>query len=112
MPIVMFTKLFKGRTLDAVAADLAALGFDGADLLIRPGHQLEPTAPSAIGPAVRLLAAAGLAVPMATTDLIDPDDPASARVLGACAEAGIRLVRLGFFRSDPATPYAAAFAAA
>jgi sugar phosphate isomerase/epimerase len=112
MPIVMFTKLFKGRSLDAVAADLAALEFDGVDLLIRPGHQLEPAAPDAIGPAVRLLAAAGLAVPMATTDVVDPDDSVSARVLGACADSGIRLVRLGYFRSDPATPYAAAFDAA
>jgi sugar phosphate isomerase/epimerase len=109
MPIVMFTKLFKGRTLDQVAADLTGLGFQGADLLIRPGHQLEPSAPEAIAPAVRLLEAAGLAVPMATTDLVDPDDPTTARVLGACADAGVRLVRLGYFRSDPATPYAAAF---
>lgn len=109
MPIVMFTKLFKGRTLDQVASDLAALGFDGADLLIRPGHQLEPAAPDAIAPAVRVMVAAGLAVPMATTDLVDPDDPAATRLLGACADAGIRLVRLGYFRSDPAVAYAAAF---
>jgi sugar phosphate isomerase/epimerase len=112
MAIVMFTKLFKGRTLDEVASDLTALGFDGADLLIRPGHQLEPAVPQAIVPAVRLLEGAGLAVPMATTDLVDADDPAAARLLGACADAGVRLVRLGYFRSDPATPYAAAFARA
>src|SRR5262245_54704270 len=112
MLIVMFTKLFKGLTLDQVAADLAALGFDGADLLIRPGHQLEPAAPQAIAPAVRRLQAAGVAAPMATTDLTDPNDPAAERVLGACADAGVRLVRLGYFRSDPATSYAAAFARA
>jgi len=112
MPIVMFTKLFKGRPLEQVAADLAALGFDGADLLIRPGHQLEPASPAAIAPAVRLFADAGLPVAMATTDLVDPDDPPTARVLGACADAGVRLIRLGYFRSDPATSYAAAFEAA
>ena len=109
MPIVMFTKLFKGRTLDQVAADLVSLGFDGADLLIRPGHQLDPAAPQAIAPAVQRLQAAGLAVPMATTDLTDPEDPAATRVLGACADAGVRLVRLGYFRSDPATPHAVLF---
>src|SRR5205823_4508371 len=85
------------------------LGFDGVDLLIRPGLHVEPSRPEGIGPAVRRLREAGLDVPMATTDLVDPGDALAEPVLRACAEAGIELVRLGYFMYDPERGYDSCF---
>ena len=107
MQNVLFTKLFRGETTEAMAEATAELGFDGIDLLIRPGHQTEPGAPEGIRGAVKTLQAAGLAVPMATTDLTDPSQLPTEALLSACAEAGIELVRLGYWKYDPATGYAA-----
>jgi sugar phosphate isomerase/epimerase len=107
MQAVLFTKLFRGQRLGDVAAAASGLGFDGIDLLIRPGHQVEPGAPERIGDAVRLLEAGGLAVPMATTDLTDPAEAPTERLLAACAEAGIGLVRLGYWKYDANRGYAA-----
>lgn len=112
MQTVLFTKLFRGRSLEEIGASAAALGFDGIDLLIRPGHQVEPGDPAAIAAAVRRLAEDGLATPMATTDLTDAAAPWAEPSLAACAEAGIGLIRLGYWKYDPARGYAACFEAA
>lgn len=112
MHAVLFTKLFRGRRLEDVAVAASDLGFDGIDLLIRPGHQVEPGAPERIVDAVRLLEAGGLSVPMATTDLTDPAQGSSERLLAACGEAGIGLVRLGYWNYDADRGYRACFDAA
>jgi sugar phosphate isomerase/epimerase len=107
MKSVLFTKLFLGQSLDRVAATIAGLGFDGVDLLVRKGFQVEPTEPRGIGPAVKLMQGSGLAVPMATCDLNDPADPVAEPLLGALAAAGVGLLRLGYWRYDPAGSYPA-----
>ena len=48
MQTVLFTKLFRGRSLAEIAYAASELGFDGIDLLIRPGHQAEPDDPAPI----------------------------------------------------------------
>ena len=106
---VLFTKLFRGQGIDEIGTTAAALGFDGIDLLIRRGTPLEPETPSAIPDAVRRLGREGVAVPMATTDLTDPAAMPAERLLAACAEAGIRLIRLGYWKYDPSRGYAACF---
>jgi sugar phosphate isomerase/epimerase len=107
MQNVLFTKLFRGETTEAMAETTANLGFDGIDLLIRPGHQVEPESPGGIQGAINTIQAAGLSVPMATTDLTDPTKLPTEALLNACAEAGIKVVRLGYWKYDPATRYAA-----
>jgi sugar phosphate isomerase/epimerase len=109
MQAVLFTKLFRGRSLEEIGATARDLGFDGIDLLVRPGHQLEPDAPERIPAAVRLLEGAGLATPLVTTDLTDPAAFPAEAVFARCAEAGVRLLRLGYWRYDPARGYAACF---
>src|SRR3954451_8210069 len=109
MDIVLFTKLFRGCELEEIATAANDLGVDGIDLLIRPGHQVEPEAPERIPAAVRYLQQQGLQVPMATTDLTDPAKMPAERVLAACAEAGIGLIRLGYWPYDPQVGYAAGF---
>jgi sugar phosphate isomerase/epimerase len=112
MQTVLFTKLFKGHRLDEVADHGVDLGFDGIDLLIRDGFQVTPGEPGGIAGAVARLKAAGLTVPMATTDLTDPNWPGAERLLAACADAGVRTIRLGYWKYDPAVGYAAQFDAA
>jgi sugar phosphate isomerase/epimerase len=112
MQTVLFTKLFKGHTLDEIADYGSDLGFDGIDLLIRNGFQVTPSEPDGIAGAVARLQAAGLAVPMATTDLTDPGWAGAERLFAACAQSGIGVIRLGYWKYDPAVGYAAQFEAA
>jgi sugar phosphate isomerase/epimerase len=109
MDIVLFTKLFRGCELQEIATAANDLGVDGIDLLIRPGFQVEPGAPERIPEAVRYLKSQGLRVPMATTDLTDPSRMPTESLLAACAEAGIGLIRLGYWHYDPQMGYAAGF---
>lgn len=97
MKIVMFTKLFKGLSLDDIAHHLANIGFDGVDLLIRDGHQITPATPEGIAHAVGVMKKAGLSVPMATTDFNEAT-ATSERVFAACREAGIKTIRLGYYK--------------
>jgi sugar phosphate isomerase/epimerase len=46
---------------------------------------------------------------MATTDLTDPARMSAERLLAGCAEAGIGLIRLGYWHYDPHVGYAAGF---
>lgn len=108
MQAVLFTKLFHGRSVNEIATTAQELGFDGIDLLIRPGFQLEPDRPEAIPAAVRTLKSARLSVPMATTDLTNPAQLLTAeRLLQTCAEEDIRLIRLGYWKYDPERGYQA-----
>lgn len=105
MESVLFTKLFRGMTLDDIASTATELGFDGIDLLIRSGHQVEPERPNQLADAVQTLEAAGLTVPMATTDITDPSDLPAEALFAACAESGIRVIRLGYWKYEPAVGY-------
>jgi sugar phosphate isomerase/epimerase len=101
MQTVLFTKLFGARSAGEIGETAADLGFDGIDLLIRPGCTVEPAATEHIPRAVESLNAHGLDVPMATTDLTDPAAFPAEQVFGACAQAGIELIRLGYWSYRP-----------
>lgn len=105
MRTIVFTKPLGAVGATRLADDLAELGADGADLVVRDGQTVAPDDPRGIGSVAAKLAANGLALPVVTTDLIEGDDTAE-RVLGACAEAGVPLARTGFYRYDPALGYA------
>ena len=107
MQVVLFTKLFLGKPIEEVGAVGSRLGFDGIDLLVRPGFQVEPSRPEGISDAVKRLKQDGLSVPMATTDLTDPAAIDTARLFSSFAENDIRVVRLGYWKYDPAVRYAA-----
>lgn len=110
MQTVLFTKLFQARPIDDVGQAAAELGFDGIDLLVRAGATVDPQAAEQIPLAVRRLTAHGLATPMVTTDLTDPERFPADKVLGACADAGITLIRLGYWSYQPAkASYSEAF---
>jgi sugar phosphate isomerase/epimerase len=102
---VLFTKMFGGAPVDRIAPVARELGFDGIDLLIRDGFQVSPTEPQKIAKAVAALKDAGLTVPMATTDITDPAQAPTQAIFEACAEAGIKVVRLGYWKYDPVPGY-------
>jgi sugar phosphate isomerase/epimerase len=99
--IAYFTKTLQGLPLDRAAEATAEIGFDCVDLLIRDGHAVTPDAPEAVAGAVTAYAGQGLRAVMATIDATRADEGAT-RLLAACRDAGIGLVRLGFWRYDPA----------
>ncbi len=109
MRTVLFTKMFKGHGIETVAEQTSRLGFDGTDLLIRDGFHVEPNHPGGIGPAVARLADAGLSVPMATTDLTRADGAGTERLFVAIREAGISVVRLGYWPYRPEQGYRTLF---
>jgi len=100
---LMFTKIFRGVETPAIAERVADVGFDGADLLIRDGHQVTPSAVADELPeAVAALREAELLVPAATCDLTRADDAHAEGIFAACAREGIGLLRLGYYTYDPA----------
>lgn len=105
MQLVLFTKLFLGKSIEEIADTGADLGFDGIDLLVRNGHQVTPDDPAGIRPAVERLQEAGLSVPMATTDITDPARQDTEAIFAALVEAGITTARLGYWKYDPSVGY-------
>jgi len=90
--------------VDEIADRTAALGFEGVDLLVRKGHAVDPERPEGVTAASRAFAQRRLTLKMVTTDLVDPD-PGAGRLLEACAAAGARLVRIGFYHYTPELGY-------
>lgn len=105
MQTVLFTKLFKGVELAEVARRIRDIGFDGIDLLIRNGHQLEPAKPREIATAITTIKGFGLTVPMATCDVSDAADPVAEPMFAACHAAGVRVIRMGYYAYDPSEGY-------
>lgn len=83
----VFTKPWKMRLPD-LAAHVKSLGFDGVELPVRPGFQVEPErVEKGLPEAVRILGDAGL-----TIDSIA--GPTDERTIAACAEAGVPTIRI------------------
>jgi sugar phosphate isomerase/epimerase len=102
--VIVFTKPFGSVGVGQLADALEAVGADGADLVVRDGQTVTPDQPGGIVSVARGLADRGLGLDVVTTDLLAADDTAD-RVLAACAEAGVSLVRTGFYRYQPDLGY-------
>lgn len=105
-----FTKPFRDVSTAAMAETVRDLGFGAIDLLIRDGWHVAPATIGMLGDLARMLRDQGLSVAMATTDITDADDHATRAVLERSAAAGIDLIRIGYWRYDPAEGYAAILA--
>ena len=104
MKLIVFTKLFKDKSIDELVELAQRHGLDGFDLCIRPGHPINPDNVSdELVNAVQRINAAGLSVPLVTggIDLTAPDDPGAESLLAAMEQADVRLLKLGYFRFDP-----------
>ena len=97
--IAAFTKPMQRIAPERVASRLSSAGFAGVECPIRSKGRIEPSRIEDELPAhVETLAAAGVAITIAATDINDPDDPATARVLGALAAAGVPAYRMAYYR--------------
>jgi L-ribulose-5-phosphate 3-epimerase len=108
MDIIFFTKLFKGWTCERVGERVKEMGFDGIDVAIRAGQCVEPAnAATALKPAVKLWDGMGLTCPLATLEgfWTNPDDAGVQTVYRACADAGVTLIKLGYWSWKPETHY-------
>lgn len=98
------TKPFGALPPGQLAETLAHMGADGAELVVRDGQTVTPAAPAGLRSAATELTRHGLQLGVVTTDLVEPDTTADT-ILGICADLGVPLVRLGWWRYDPAAGY-------
>jgi len=74
-------------------------GFEGVDLTVRPGgHVLPEKAASDLPRALDAIKAAGVSVPMVTTELTSASDPNAKALLQAAAKGGVRYFKTGYWR--------------
>ena len=100
-PVCAFTKCLQFLPVEQVGEVLARLGFDGADLLVRPGGQIEPMdAKKELPQAVKTFRKQGAEILMIVTAIKDPTEPFALATLEAAADSGIKYYRLGWFDYD------------
>lgn len=100
-PICAFTKCLQFLNFDEIGEVLSRLGFDGADITLRPGGQIEPVdAKTALPLAVKTLQKSNIAIPMVVTAITDAADPLAVSTLQALADSGIRYYRTGWLKYD------------
>jgi len=97
---IMFTKHLESYDIHQLADALQSAGVAGADLCVRPGHPVNPeNASTALPMAAKTLEAAGLSIPLVTTpgDFTNAEIDYADTLLGACADAGVGLIKLGYW---------------
>ncbi|MFW6212065.1 MAG: sugar phosphate isomerase/epimerase family protein [Spirochaetota bacterium] len=92
----VFSKHLSWLSVDELGEALEEIGFDGADLAVRPGGHVEPEhVTSDLPVAVETLAKRGISCPMIVTNITEPSEQAE-QVIKAAAEAGVRYYRMGY----------------
>jgi len=83
----VFTKPWKTIELARLGAFVSGLGFDGIELPVRPGYQVEPETVATLPKAARVLGEFGVKI----LSVAGPTDEAT---MAACAEAGVPTIRV------------------
>jgi sugar phosphate isomerase/epimerase len=99
-PWIMFTKHLEGWDLCQIIAGLKSAGVEGADLCVRPGYPVNPeNAKTDLPAAAKRFADEGLCIPLITTpgDFTDAGMDYADSLFEACAEAGVKFVKLGYW---------------
>ena len=108
MKIVLFTKFIETSDPRELGEYLTGLGYDGVDLPVRDGYHLNPrNVRKTLPAAVKTWSEMGLSCEIISTetDLIDPLNPDSTIIYEAAAEAGVPLIKIGFFRHNSGDDY-------
>lgn len=104
MQILMFSKMLKkvgDLEVEDAADEIAAMGFDGVDLTVRPGGHVSPEeVEKALPEAVEIIESKGLTVPMITTSIVDADADYSEEIFATAAECGVEYLKLGYWRYE------------
>jgi len=107
MKLIAFLKQAPNQNMTArELADLALeMGYDGYDLPLRPGYPVNPAnVRTALPEAVKVMRQSNLIVGMLTAggDFLQASDPTAEPIFATMAETGVRLIKLGYWRYDPA----------
>ncbi|MBM3263205.1 MAG: TIM barrel protein [candidate division Zixibacteria bacterium] len=108
MQYVMFTKHLEGMDIPHIVEALKRVGVAGADLCVRSGYPVNPeNVDVALPEAARRFADAGLSIPLVTApgDFTRPDIHYAERYYAACGEAGVKSIKLGYWRWKPDMNY-------
>jgi sugar phosphate isomerase/epimerase len=101
MQILLNSKFFAALSAEQLGHKARALGYDGVDLCVRPGHPVNPENVEAMLPeAVKRWADEGIVCPMTTAPvtLSDPTAPEVPRLFAGCAAAGVPRLKIGFWK--------------
>jgi sugar phosphate isomerase/epimerase len=105
MKITFFSKTLKSLDVDGLMAAGERLGLEGWDLAVRPGYVVNPdNVEQALPGAARKLGGAGQPVLSVTGnfDVLWPHESGTRPLLRGMADAGVHLLKLGYFVIDPA----------
>lgn len=105
MKTILFSKMLKEKSPEELVAIAQDWGLDGYDLCVRPEYPVNPdNAATALPEVVSLFRSNGLDIPMVTGnfDLLTPDHETARPILAAMDKADVRLIKLGYFRYNPA----------
>ncbi len=84
----VFTKPWPGDSIEELAERVAVFGFDGAEVPVRPGFQVEPqSVKDKLPDLVSAFAKQGLTVRSIASSLDEP-------IFAACADAGVPVIRV------------------
>ncbi len=99
--ISVFSKHFQFLNFEEMAKALTQIGFDGADLTVRPGGHVPPErAETDLPKVVEALAKEGKKVYMLTTAIDNADDPVTVKVLKTASSLGIKHYRMNWGHYD------------
>ena len=99
--ICVFTKPFNSLTFDELADRISELGFDGVEAPIRKGGHIEPKdVPDELPKLIEALQKRNLEITVMTSDINDPNDPLTEKVLKTASELGVRRYRMKYFKYD------------
>ena len=99
--IYSFSKLFQFLNYDELAAMFKESGIDGIDLTVRKGGHVEPeNVETDLPKAVSAAQKHGITIPVIATDIIDPNDPLTIRILKTALDNGVKLYRFAPFPYD------------
>jgi sugar phosphate isomerase/epimerase len=103
--ICVFTKPFNSLSFDELAESIKALGADGIEAPIRKGGHIDPReALDRLPLLVEALTKQGLEITVLTSDINDPEDPLTHKILLTAARLGIKRYRMKYFNYDLKKP--------
>ncbi len=105
---IMFTKHLEGSDVSGIIRSLKSVGVSGADLCVREGYPVNPeNIDKALPEAAKQFADEGLCIPLVTApgDFNQPDIDYADKYFGACGEAGIKNIKIGYWHWSPEKHY-------